>query len=659
MNFQQNYKQLSRAIWLSVFIAVIILSVGRLVFLANIVDTAELAQREGDLWRALFTGFRFDLKVVVIGFAPLLLIGLSVAAFPKMYRIFSEVFPWYSGLIFFLVTGFSIGNYYYYLTYGSYIDVFIFGLADDDTKAVLANAWADYPIFLSFISSLIVACCCAAFIRTIIKKMQQWEWKTPHKLTTSVSVFMMILTVFFFARGTLGSHPLKRYHAQVSDYAVLNNITPNGLIALEWANSDYKKQNKFHSVSKTELETQFIKVVGNKTGQFTTPHNAYLEKNKPHVVMTLMEGMGMNVLVEDNYPENDLLGELRPAFESDFVFKRFLAETSATINTLVNMLGQSNVPTISHSSAQKVQVAAAAVRPYKEAGYKILFITATNGMWRNVANYLPSQGFDEILDENEILKAFPEAEQFRGEWGLSDEYAFKLAEKELKEATQPLMIYVLTITNHTPYEVPKNYNVKSLKVGDRIVERMRSSKEEVKRLYETYQYANNALGKFISDIKQSSLGDSTLIAATGDHKLRGFTLKIPEDLALTNSVPFYLYVPEIIKNQVIYSYNPNRVGSHKDIFPTLYAFSLSEANYYSLGGKNLLENDSSERFGYNEEVTYTESGIYLNSAPQKLYPWFSQLDINVSPTMDNKDLIGVEYNNLKTLYINSQIKGTY
>lgn len=659
MNFQQNFKQLSRTIWLSVFIATAIMSVGRLVFLVNIGDMAELTHRGGDLWRALFTGLRFDLKIVVIGFAPLLLIGLIFAIFPKAYRLFSRVIPWYAGLIFFLVTGFSIGNYYYYLTYGNHIDVFIFGLADDDTKAVLANAWADYPIFLSFISSVIVAFVSAFIVHVAVNKMQQWGWKPQHKGITTLTVIGMILLIFFFARGTLGSHPLKRYHAQVSDYKVLNNITPNGLIALEWAKSDYKKQNKFHSVSKADLEAQFTKVVGNPTGQFTTPYNAYLAENKPHVVMALMEGMGTNVLVEDNHPENDLLGALRPAFESDFVFKRFLAETSATIDTLVNMLGQSNVPTISHSSAQKVEVAAAAVRPYKAAGYKTIFITATNGMWRNVANYLPSQGFDEILDENAILNVFPEAEKFRGEWGLSDEYAFKLAEKELNEATQPLMIYILTITNHTPYEVPENYDVKPLKVSERLLGRMNASEEAAMRLLETYQYANNVLGEFVADIKQSSLGDSTLVAATGDHRLRGFTMAYPNDLPIIHAVPFYLYVPTKIQQQVPHKFDSKIVGSHKDIFPTLYAFSLSQANYYSLGGYNLLGTEQTTRFGYNPEMTFTEKGIYLNTEPETLYPWASEVEITSEPIQQDKMHLGNDYHTLQTLYINSQVKGAH
>ena len=49
--------------------------------------------------------------------------------------------------------------------------------------------------------------------------------------------------------------------------------------------------------------------------------------------MALMESMGTNVWVEDVPDTNDLLGELRQPFRDDFVFKRFVAETSGTINS--------------------------------------------------------------------------------------------------------------------------------------------------------------------------------------------------------------------------------------------------------------------------------------------------------------------------------------
>ncbi|NMV21023.1 LTA synthase family protein, partial [Vibrio parahaemolyticus] len=90
-----------------------------------------------------------------LAFAPLLLSGLVMAASSRLFCWWRKLLPSYVGLIFFLLTAFSIGNYYYYVTYGNYIDVFAFGLFDDDTHAVLVNAWQDYPILRSFFISVV------------------------------------------------------------------------------------------------------------------------------------------------------------------------------------------------------------------------------------------------------------------------------------------------------------------------------------------------------------------------------------------------------------------------------------------------------------------------------------------------------------------------
>ncbi|HEF3545206.1 TPA: LTA synthase family protein, partial [Campylobacter upsaliensis] len=59
-------------------------------------------------------------------------------------------------------------------------------------------------------------------------------------------------------------------------------------------------------------------------------------------------------------------------------------------------------------------------------------------------------------------------------------------------------------------------------------------------------------------------------------------------------------------------YDKYRLASHKDIFPTLYELSLSEAAYYSLGGRNLLAAPSDEKleFAFNEVVWADKLGIY-------------------------------------------------
>ncbi|GAK82880.1 phosphoglycerol transferase [Vibrio ponticus] len=183
---------------------------------------------------------------------------------------------------------------------------------------------------------------------------------------------------------------------------------------------------------------------------------------------------------------------------------------------------------------------------------------------------------------------------------------------------------------------------------------------KARKIYETYQYANNALGHFISEIKSSPLGEKTIISASGDHRLREYSISFPEDLGTAHSVPFYLYVPDNILKHTNYKYQANRIGSHRDIFPTLYAFSLSNAKYTSLGGRNLLAvNDIPEPYAHNNGVTLTNAGASYASNSTTLYPWKNSNDLtvnkqgipNLTPNLD------IEHQKLQTLYINAEIKG--
>ncbi|MGF1762525.1 LTA synthase family protein [Aliivibrio kagoshimensis] len=655
--FLKNTRHLNHTIWVQILTITLILFCARVIFFLNVGHLDLFTEKSSDLQRAFFTGFRFDIKVAAIAFAPLFLLGLFTASFSSLYSKLRAIFPWYGLVICFLVTAFSIGNYYYFKTYGNHFDLFVYGFFDDDTEAVMKNAWADYPIIRSFLASILVTAVYVAVMKRVNVNRIEVDDVKRHKGVMTGLVIISVLGIAFFARGSLGTFPLKRYHAHVSEVDIINKITPNALLALEWAKTDYKNQGKFDVVDASALKAQMQKVLGKPNTQFTTEKNSYLAENKPHVVMALMEGMGANVLIEDDYPRNDVLGSLRSAFDDDYLFTRFLAETSATIDTIVNMVAKSNVPTIGHSSAQKQVIEGRAMLPYKQAGYKTIFITAGNGMWRNVANYLPMQGFDLVLDENSIKDAFPESAQYAAAWGLPDEYVFKLANKLLDEAQQPLFIYLLTVTNHTPYKAPNSYSVKPIKASEQLLTRMGDGEEEAEALLSTYQYAADSLGNFIASIKNSDLGKQTVIAATGDHRIRGFTLKEPDDLALKHAVPFYLYLPQPIKERVELHYDPKRVGSHKDIFPTLYAFSLSEANYSSLGGRNMLAESDTFSFGFNPELTLTEQGVFKNKQPEKLYRWSDKtmLTTELTESENNQPNVGNDYQRLATLYINDQV----
>ncbi len=633
-----------------------LLFISRMIFFYLQVDSGMLSGREEDLFRAFWVGSRFDLKVATIGLAPLFLSGLLLAAFRGGFGKLRTVFLYYAAVLFFLLITFSIGNYYYYTTFGNYIDVFVFGLFDDDTGAVLTSVWSDYPVLAALLAVAVITFLMTYIVSRFLRQSEYWNIKPMHWSLFAVIVVITVFTYAALARGSLSTLPLKRYHASVSDYDVLNKITPNAFVALEWARADYNKQATFEPVTEEQVVTQMQKVLHQPTPEYTTPENAYLAEHKPHVVMALMEGFGTNVLMEDDAKANDLLGSLRPAFNEDFVFKRFLAGTTATIDTMAMMLFHSNSPNISRSSAQKVKLESSAVLPYKQAGYEVVYITAGNAMWRNLANYLPLQGFDRIVDENTLMREYPESAAYYGTWGVPDEFAFQYAEKLMEESDKPLMIYLLTVTNHSPFMVPVNYQPKPVQPGERLNTLLGPMVEHGAALLGAYQYANNALGNFIASVKSSTLKERTIIAATGDHRMRYLEANKPDELAISYSVPFYLYVPEVILNHTDHRYDAQRIGSHKDIFPTLYHYSLSDEDYISLGGKNLLSAGSIDNFGYNNGRVISEKGVSIPSKSEQIYPWADDgLHNLIQPEHNPDPELAAEYHKLQDYYLRWQI----
>lgn len=278
-----------------------------------------------DTWRAFFVGGRFDAKVTAIAYSPLLLSGLVAAAFHGAYQRWLRFSVGYHTVVAALYVVGCICNFYYYTTYGSHIDLFVFGLWEDDSTAVLVNIWEDYPVVRGFLVAFIVGALAYLTSRWFlhaplgrINPQAYWHWSV-----TSLAVATIFLSTFVTARGTLDSHPLKRYHASVSQYKPLNMITPNVFMALDWATTDYQEQRRFDPVSEPTLSAQMEKVLGQPTPVYHTPENNHLQQNPPHVVVAMMEGMGMNIMVEDNLPGNDLLEAFALISQTVFFFSAF------------------------------------------------------------------------------------------------------------------------------------------------------------------------------------------------------------------------------------------------------------------------------------------------------------------------------------------------
>jgi phosphoglycerol transferase MdoB-like AlkP superfamily enzyme len=196
-------------------------------------------------------------------------------------------------------------------------------------------------------------------------------------------------------------------------------------------------------------------------------------------------------------------------------------------------------------------------------------------------------------------------------WGGDDHYLFKIASELLnahKSGEKPLFIATLTIVNHPPYKMPwfEKSTAFDGNFAASLLDRMDDLPQES---LHTYRYTNDQLGQFISRTKASDSGDNTLIAATGDHAIRGMRYAPSEQLH-QKSVPFYLYIPKRYATGI--HVDSHSISSHKDIMPTLYHLALSEARYPDLG-RNLLQPtapDSAHNFAYNDNYLVVANVAY-------------------------------------------------
>ncbi|WP_147289754.1 LTA synthase family protein [Helicobacter sp. MIT 14-3879] len=426
---------------------------------------------------------------------------------------------------------------------------------------------------------------------------------------------ILIIMLFIGMRGSLGTFPLKEDDCRISSFEVLNNLNTNPILAFVWALGHYKNDYKSSIVSSKDVDYAAKEL-------FPILHTTkkLINFKQPHIVVNLMESFGSNILI---YQRDDfnLLGSLKYHFDlsntsssnkSDFVFYRFISSTLGTAGSFSELYFRSPNSIISQGKFKNTFLKETPIDMYKNAGYEVIFITSGNGSWQNYGDYLKIQGVDKIYDMNYFISKYPKAKQYISSYGVLDEFIYDKMFDILNNANKPLFIFTLTTTNHPPYiKLPNNY-LSFMNPNVELLEQISNKKE----IINSYIYASDCFGEFLKKIKDSKIKDSVIIAATGDHRLRDLKIGPLSYTTISYAVPFYIYIPTKIQNTlknngVNIFYDPLRVGSHKDIFPTLYEFSLSNVSYYSTGGRNMLTKPKDLRleFGMNSSIYINNIGV--------------------------------------------------
>ena len=615
-------------------VILIFLTIYRLFFFVYFADFSAMLSLKLYVLKAFWMGFRFDLSILAYINAPitLLFVLCLLLKSDSFFKSIISFIKYYYSIIFsllFLAIFIDLGFYSYFK---DHYNLMIFGFFEDDTFALIKTILCDYSFYGLVIAFIILTLFIFNLSKWTYKELKYNErffntlyWKPFKKFAV---IFLILALNFIFARGSFSMFPLGLFYSQISPNQFINKLCVNPIhpladtiyLKIKNANNsiDLKEVFKYKNQEEVINDLTVLSKYNNATDikdifYKTTKENNALQTIKPNVILIVMEGFG-EMPVINNSEKFDVLGELKQHFSKDIVFNNFLAAGFITIHAIESMtLGIPQRPYVNQITQTQdafCQFASSMVLPYKNAGYRSTAIYGGSMTWRDLEGFFKVQGFDETIGEGNV---HVEADD-RHSWGINDDKLYELLEKQLfdEDIKEPQFIYAITTQTHPPYKVPGDYQSLPLEIPLSIQKMMSSKDLKNKNLFKVYQYANNQLAKFITDIKKSKFADNTIIAVTGDHNLRELSNYVPEESFVRYAVPFYLYIPQQIKESLnIQKVNTDICGSHIDIMPTLYNLSLSSKEYVS-AGNNLLDCDDNIAFNTDGVVLRNDIAIKYN-----------------------------------------------
>ena len=280
-------------------------------------------------------------------------------------------------------------------------------------------------------------------------------------------------------------------------------------------------------------------------------------------------------------PTFDVLGRMQPTLAHACHFSNFESAQPGTHPSLEAILFSTPITPLTMGDAGRKPLPWSVAEVAKRAGYDTLFVTSARSGWRDLNRVLKVQGFDEVIDANNLKEAYPDA--FVGLWGVWDSYVYKYLEKRMaaQPKDRPLFAFVLTSTNHPPYDLPKDYQRVPLDMAQWKGE---TSEATLVPNLDTYRYAHDLLGGFVQQVQKGPFKDNTIIAATGDHNVRSFGVYAdPQRRYLMRQVPFVIWGEKLqCGNQL------TQPASHRDMFATLFPLVGIDGEYVN-AGRNLLK----------------------------------------------------------------------
>lgn len=193
-------------------------------------------------------------------------------------------------------------------------------------------------------------------------------------------------------------------------------------------------------------------------------------------------------------------------------------------------------------------------------------------------------------------------------WGIADHEFYPQAVEIMKDLQQPFYSFVISLSNHHPFDVPEDFSRLELLPED--------EGTIVGRYLDSASYTDWALGEFIEELKQAGLYDNSVIAIYGDHV--GLTHNDDTDAQMSEflghtydfndmmNVPLVIHIPDADHDV---QQTVSTAGGQLDFLPTMaYLMGFQELDTIYLGHNLLTEEE-----GFVAIRTYMPKGSFFSN----------------------------------------------
>ncbi|WP_125152203.1 LTA synthase family protein [Clostridium rectalis] len=248
----------------------------------------------------------------------------------------------------------------------------------------------------------------------------------------------------------------------------------------------------------------------------------------------------------------------------------------------------------------------------KRLGYNTVACHPDKGSYWNWLPALKSIGFDKCYDSSSF-----NSDEVIG-LGISDKSFLNQLPDILEKEKQPFYSFSITVTSHSPFNLPKEYE--ELKLNSSFNE------SRMGKYFQSIHYTDKQIGNFLNILKKKNLLNNSVVVLYGDHE--GVHKFFDDEInSMSQKEKWWdnnLEIPLIIYSKDIKGETISTTGGQVDLLPTLsYLMGANSSDYLlSSIGRNLLNTKL--------DFAVTSTGKYIGKETKKLNKEFFLKGITIS-----------------------------